>query len=418
MSSTSALPRTAAVFAESTLAETQSDWDGNATEIYVIEPNVESVSQAILESANIKPRQQAWHRKIYGLKSESTFTCSMYLHAKGTNAAEAAAATAAIQHTILKSAVGGLDLGYAEGLAGGTVSAPTLGSDPGVVAGDFGFFYDASAGTVELRRIESISTVTLTLLEDLSFTPDGGGADVMYAAIDIYPNEDAVENKADANHITLGWKVQGRDTEDVYELRGCKPTLGPIAITAGEPVMVELAHKMVDWVSTPSATTWTSTPSGEAPNVPGIGTTCTFRLGDFGGAMATTEVRGTITFTPSVEHNQIMGPNGTEGVHGYSGVFSDATLEVIVEYDADYDDEFDAKTLKHAMIQVGNTPTTAWGLYFPRLEYVAKPVRIDEGGVTSMRLMFRCLEDTASVSGLTGDDIDKRRAPWHLLFCA
>ena len=418
MPSHSALPRTAAVFAESTLAEVQSDWDSNATEIYVIEPNVEGVSQTLLDSANIVPRQTYKHRKIYGLKSDSTFTCSLYLHAKGANAAEAAAATAAIQHTVLKAAVGGLDLGYAEGLAGGTASAPELESDPGIVGGDFGFFYDTSAGTGEFRRVESISTVTLTLLEDLSFTPDAGGADVMHAVVDVYPNEDGIENHADANHVTLGWKVQGRDTEDVYEVRGCKPTMGSIAITAGEPVMLELAHKVADWVSTPSATTWTSTPSGEAPNVPGIGTTCSFRLGDFGGALAETAVRGTITFTPGIEHEQDKGPNGTEAIHGYSGTIGDATVEIVVEYDADYDDEFDAKTLKHAMVQIGNTPTTAWGMYFPRLEYAAKPVRINEGGLVSQRLTFRCLEDTASVSGLTGDNIDKRRAPWHLLFCA
>lgn len=418
MPSHSALPRTAAVFVESALAETQSDWDANATEIYVIEPNVESVGQALLDSANIVPRQTYKHRKIYGLKSDSTFTCSMYMHAKGTNAAEAAAATAAIQHTLLKACVGGMDLGYAEGLAGGTASAPTLASDPGIVAGDWGFFYDTSAGTGAFRRIESISTVTLTLLEDVPFTPDGGGADVMHAVIDIYPNEDAIENHADANHITLGWKVQGRDTEDNYEIKGCKPTMGAIAITAGEPVMVELAHKMVDWVSTPAATTWTSAPSGEAPNVPGVGTTCSVRLGDFGGALAETAIRGTITFTPGIEHEQDKGPNGTEGVHGYSGVIGDATLEIVVEYDADYDDEFDAKTLKHCMIQIGNTPTTAWGIYCPRLEYAEKPVRVDEGGLVSQRLMFRCLEDTASVSGLSADDIDKRRAPWHLLICA
>lgn len=418
MASTSALPRTAAVFAESTLGETQSDWDGNATEIYVIEPNVEGVTQAILDNANIRPRQQAWHRKIHGLKSESEFTCGMYLHAKGTNAAEAAAATGTIQHTVLKAAVGGLDLGYAAGLAGGTASAPDVDADPGYVGGDFVWAKDATTGLVELVRIESIATTTLTLLGDLSFTPDVGGADTLHAAIDVYPNEDAVENKSDVNHVTLGWKVQGRDTEDVYELRGCKPTLGPIAITAGEPVQIELAHKAIEWAQTPTATTWTSAPSGEAPHVPGVGTTCTVKLANFGSALAAVEVRGTLTFTPGIEHERIMGPNGTEGVHGYSGVFSDPTLELVLEYTDDYDDEFVAKQLKHCMIQVGNTSTTAWGLYFPRLEYMAKPVRVDEGGVTSVRVMLKCLEDTASVSGLSGDDIDKRRAPWHLLFCA
>jgi len=418
MPSFSALPRTAAVFVEATLAETQTDWDGNATEIFVIEPNVESVAKTILDNANIVPRQTYKHRKIHGLKSDATYTCSIYQHAKGTNAAEAAAATASIQATLLKAAVGGLDLGFAEGIASGTAAAPVLESDPGIVAGDFGFFYDTSAGVGEFRRIESIAVDTLTLLENLSFTPDAGGADVMHAVLDVYPNEDAIENHADGNHLTLGWKVQGRDTEDVFELRGCKPTMGSVAITAGEPVVIELAHKIVTWAQTPAATAFTTAPSGEAPNVPGVGSTCSVRLGTFGGALAEVAVRGTITFTPGIEHEQDKGPNGVEAIHGYSGTIGDATLELTLEFADDYFDEFEALTLKHCMVQIGNTPTTAWGLYFPRLEYVAEPTRIDEGGMVSVKIMLRALEDTASVSGLTGDNIDKRRAPWHLLIAA
>jgi hypothetical protein len=415
----SSLPRTAAVVVETSMGETQTDWDTNATEIYVIDPDVTGIQQAALDSANIIPRRLAPHRKIYGLKSESAFSCGMYLHAKGANAAEAAAATAAIQHTLIKACIGGLDLGWAQGFAGGTASAPTLEADPGYVGGDFGFAYDTSSGTGEFIRIESIATVTLTMLWNLGFTPDGGGADVLHAVIDCYPNGDALDNHADANHITLGWKVQGSDTEDVYELRGCKPALGEIGIAAGEPVQVSLEHSVIEWAaSTPAATAWSSAPSGEAPNVPGIGTTTTIKVGDFAGALATVKPRGTITFTPGITHKQDKGPGGQEGVNGHVAEIEPATLEMMVEYDSDWDDDWEAKTLSHCLIQVGNTPTTAWGMYFPRLEMIEKPQRVDEGGLVSHRLIWRCLEDTASISGLSGDNIDKRRAPFHLLFAA
>lgn len=414
----SSLPRTAACLAETEFAEAQDDWDGDATELYVIEPNVEAVAQTLVDNANIVPRQTCKHRKIKGLKSDATFSCSIYPTAPGVSAAEAAAATATIESTIMRAAVGGVDLGYCEGLAGGSASAPELEADPGMVAGDFGFFFDTSEGVGEFRRIESVAAAVLTLFEDLSFTPDVGGADVMHAVIDVYPNEDAIENHADANHVTLGWKVQGRDPEDAYELRGCKPTMGAVGIVAGEPTVIEFAHKVVTWAQTPAPTSWTSAPSGEAPHVPGVGATCSVRLGTFGGAMAEVAARGTITFTPGIEHEQDKGPNGTEGVHGYSGTIGDATLELTLEYDADYIDEFVSGALKHCMIQIGDTPTTAWAIYCPRLEYSAEPVRVDEAGMTSIRVTLRCLEDTASVSGLSGDDIDKRRAPWHLLFAA
>lgn len=415
----SAMPRQVAVFEESSLAEVQSDWVSNGTPIWVIDPDVSSIEQAMLDNANIQPRRQAVKDKIPGLKSESTLPLSMYVHAKGASAAEAAAATAAIQHTIWKSAWGGLDLGWAEGVASGDATNPVLESDPGIVGGDWGFFFDTSAGTGEFGRIESISTVTLTMFWDLGFTPDAGGADVMHAVIDLYPNEDALDDHGDANHTTLGWKVQGAFSEDVYECRGCKPSLGSFAITAGEPVQVQVTNKMVTWVQTPSASAFVATPSGEAPNVPGKGSTCSVKLADFGSAPATVVTRGTITFNPAIDHDRDKGANGPEGVHGYYGTgLGEATLEIIVEYDAAYDDEFEAGTKKHLIVQVGNTPTTAWALYFPRLEYIEKPKRVDEGGLVSSRLMFRCQEDTASVSGLTGDNIDKRRAPFHLLIAA
>jgi hypothetical protein len=417
-------PRDAAVRVETTLADTESDWDANATEILIIDPNVEGVDQDNIESKNIKQRLQSVHPMIRGLKSNSTFSHGMYMHAHGSSAAEAAAATATIQHTILKAALAGQDLGYAAGLSGGDVTNPTIDADPGFVAGDFGFYYDTDAGAGEFGLIDSISMTTLTQRWDLGFTPDGGGADVLHAVIDIYPNEDGLVDHDDANHITLGWKVQGMNSEDVYELKGCKPALGEVSITAGEEVVLKFDYGVVDWTSSQSATTFTSTYSGRAANIPGSGSTCSIKIGDFGSGLTEVDVRGTVTFRPNIGHDKVMGPNGLEGVHGYVGTgLGTAQIEIVVEYDNAYDTDWDnhvagTPTLKHLLIQIGDTPTTAWGIYFPRLEYFAKPKRADEGGVTSHRLVFRCMEDTASVSGLTGDDIAKRRAPFHILIAA
>lgn len=416
-----AQPREASVFVESTLAEVQSDWGSNGTPIFVIEPDVSGVDQVNLDNENIQPRRTAVKRYIRGLKSGSTLSTSIYMHAAGASAAEAAAAAATIQTTIMRAAIGGRDLGYAIGLAGGSASAPELDADPGYVAGDWVFAYDTSAGTGRFARIESIAAgppVVATLLEDLAFTPDAGGADVLHAVIDMFVLEAALNDHDNADHITLGWKVQGEGSEDVYELRGCKPTLGDLAITAGEPVALPLAHKAVTWASTPSATTFGAS-SGLAPNVPGTGSSCSIRIATFGSPMAEIDVRGTLTFKPAIDHDQVMGPNGVEGVHGYvaTGV-GEAEVELIVEYDNAYDTDWDAETIKHMIVQIGNTPASAWGLYFPALEYKEKPKRVDEGGVTSHRIVFRCMEDTASVVGLTGTNISKRRSPFHLLIAA
>jgi hypothetical protein len=410
-------PREAAVFVESSLAEDQTNWDSNATEIYILSPNVEGVSQQNIPNENIQPRRHAVHAMVRGLKSTATLTHGMYLHGNKTATAITNQATSEIQDKILKSAWGGVDLGYADGLSGGSATVPDLDADSGTfVAGDWFFFYDDSAGSGEFGRGESLSTLSLTLLWGLEFTP--AAADSACAVVDIYGNEDALNNHDDANHTTLGWLVQGEHAEDVYELKGCKPTVGDISITAGELVALDIAYKSVTHDNAGSAQTFTSTPSGSAPPVPGTGTTCKFKIADFGSTLlgADVDLRGTFTFRPNVDHEQVMGPNGTEGVHGYVATgLGEAQVECVIEYDNTYDTDWGAETKKHMMIQVGDQPGSAWALYFPRLEYMEKPVRVDEGGVTSVRLLFRCMEDTASVSGLTGDDIDKRRAPWHLL---
>lgn len=418
-----ALPRRVAVRVEASLADVESDWDTNGTEIYVIDPDVSGVTQAALVNENIQDSRLNPHEYILGLKSDTTFTCSMYVTAPGVSASEDAQAADTALAKILKASWGGHSLGYAAGIAGGTASAPELDADPpaAIIGGTYGFFYDTSGSTGVFRRVESIATATLTLLENLPFTPDNGGADVMHAVIVLYPNEDALNNHDDANHTTLGWKVQGTDTEDNYVVRGAKPSIGEISITAGEPVKIQATHKCVTYEDTPAATSFTDDPEGEAPNVPGVGTTTTARLGAFGGSMSSVDCYGSITFTPGIDHDKVMGPNGTggEGVHGYVGTgLGESTLEIVVPYDNAYDTAWKNRTKYHFMVQVGDQPTNAWGLYCPRLEMKEKPQRVDEGGITSHRLLFRCLRDTAAITDLEGDEIELRRAPWVVLLAA
>ena len=414
-----AMPREASFRVETALGdtETEADWPGNGTEIYVIEPDITGVERQVLENTNISEARLNPHQSILGLKSEAAYSHGIYLTAKGTSAADTAQATASGLMTILKSAVGGLDLGYRDGLSGGSAAAPEVDADSGTyVAGDWGFFYDDSAGTGEFGRIESKAALALTLFWSLGFTP--GASDVMYAVADVFPNEPALNNHDDADHTTLGWFVQGEHAEDAFELWGCKPALGDITVTAGEPVAPTLSYIVTSYENTPSKVTFNTTPSGVAPTVPGTGTTCTIKMGDLAGALASVDARGSLVFKNGITWAKVQGPNGLEGNHGYVCTGVQALLELTVEYDNAYLTKFHAGTLQHVMIQVGNTPTTAWGIYIPRAEFFVEPKRDAEGDVTSSKLVLRCLKDTASVTGLSGNDIDKRKAPWHLLFTA
>jgi hypothetical protein len=415
-------PREFAFTVETTFAEVQSDWTANGIPVYVIEPDA-PLERAHLDNENIRPRRLFVHDYVHGLRSGSTMSWGHYLTAAGVSAAEATQAVATAESTIYHSALGGRTLGWSIGLAGtGTAAIPEVDADPGFVAGDWGFFYDTSGSTGEFRRIESIAAgppVALTLLEALSFTPDDA-ADVLHAVIAVYPDEPALNDYSDPNHTTLGVLVQGEDIDDVYVGQGCKPAMSIEAITAGEPVKASIEAMVTTYPDAmPAKQTLTGTPSGIAPVVASIGTATTIRLGDFGGALAGVDCRGSVEVELAYAWDPVQGPCGTEGVKGYIGTgLGEAMVTITVAIDDDFDvDEF-AETKKHLMIQVGDQPTNAIAIYWPRLEFAEKPVRVDEGGTTSMTLKFRAQEDTASIAGLTGDDIAQRRAPVIILMAA
>jgi len=112
-----------------------------------------------------------------------------------------------------------------------------------------------------------------------------------------------------------------------------------------------------------------------------------------------------------------MGPNGYEGVHGHVDNLGETGMEVMVPFDDDYATQYRAQTEKHALIQVG-TSVGAWGVYLPQIEYSQEPARSDEGGLSSATLAFRARENQDSPGGLTGDNLEKFRSPFHILIVA
>jgi hypothetical protein len=69
------------------------------------------------------------------------------------------------------------------------------------------------------------------------------------------------------------------------------------------------------------------------------------------------------------------------------------------------------------LIQNGDQPTGATGIYFGNLEYAGRPQRVDEGGETITEITFVAHEDPAGGTGTTSDDA-QLRAPFVLLHTA
>ena len=422
-----AIPRQIAFYVETGFVTGgPADWSANGTYMYCIEPDITGVVQASTANENNQLRARAFHPNIRTLRNgNATFSC--YMHGKPTNAAEAAAATTYHLAELLQAALGGKDLGWSAGVVSSGAEGTDeieIGADPGFEVGDWIYALDTSSGVGEFYRIEAIAAgppITLTLDRDLHFTPDVGGADTIHAVIDCYIHQQSTTQPSHAQHKTLQLLVQGQDDEDVVICKGAKPQVTIEPITAGEPTRLSFDVLVTTFDGADEALKedfGSATPVGEAGIVAGIGQTCSFKMADFGSPLAAVTQIGAITVNPGVSYERIMSAaSGNEGVIGHMDTLEDTTLEVMLEFDADYNSEYRAGTAKHALIQVGNG-TDAWGVYMPKLEYATEPVRGDEGNVTTSNCSFRALENSASPGSLTGDSLWKWRSPMHILMVA
>jgi hypothetical protein len=414
-----ALPRDAAVTVEATFGEDQTDWPTNGAPIKIIEPDFE-LTRNEAENENITPRRHAVLDLVPGLKSDSTLSHAIYMTASGVNAVDQAPAAATTESDILRSALGGRTLGFRADLdGGGSAAAPTVATDPGFVNGDWAFGWDDSASAGRFVRIETIApALTLNLLDPLLDAPTA--SDVLYACITVYSDELAHDHTS-ANYTTLGWLIQGEDTDDVFAMRGCKPAVSIEGITAGERIKYTFDYLVADWPDVmPAKQSLVGAPSGIAPLTVGTGSKATVLIADVGSPLAAVDCRGTIEVELGVTWEKLMGPcSDVQGVKGYISSIEPATLTLRVAFDdVALVAEYLAGTKKHCLLQFGDQPTNATGIYFGNMEYMMRPQRVDEGGETITEIVLRALEDEADTTGLTGDDLAQRRAPFVLLHTA
>jgi hypothetical protein len=413
------IPRTVASIVESTFADTTVDFDSNGVEFFALSPglDVSGLRQAVVPNDNYRQRPDGFHPMVRGLKSGTTVSWKEYLTGSGANAAEAGTSVATQLANHIKCAMGGLHLGHSIGFAGGTVSAPTIDSDPGFEQGDWIYCYDASAGVGQFYRIEGISSTTLTLDRDLHFTPDA--ADSIKGVLDLYWHKDGLTVPGDADNDTLAIIAKGEDAEDCFACYGVGVSMTIDPIVQGEPVTVGFEGMVTTFLhESLTVPNLTGSPTGEAPLVAGTGTSTYFmwatKSGDYADADAF-KVEPKI----GIKRAPVTGPNGTEGIHGYTATgFGENGLMVSVPFEEDYATEFRARTERKAIVQVGNGATGVVGIVFPRLEYKVDPTRGVQTELTSREIEFRALEENDSAGSLTGDSLEKWRSSMHVLIVA
>lgn len=417
------LPRRFAVVTESSFnSGPDTDYDTDATAVWTIGPDVSSIGQQKVANENIRPRPIAYHASVLGLKSGSSFTFGQYITAKGTNAAEQASASTTQLVENMRCWLGGRRLGYCAGIA--SASGTTLNVDTGEGAnfnqGDWVFLKPTSASDGEFYQVQSVSTDALTLDRTITGAAGADATGTAHAVITVYIDQDALTKNTDANYITRAFLIEGQDAEDAWDLRGVKLQGELTGFNAGEQPRVNFTGLVTSFLhETLTQESIADAPEGEPPLVVGRGDDTSFRIGDFGGALSAVPC---FTFEPraGITWEAQTGPCGQEGVHGYmASGFDDVGLSMQVQFDDNYATDFRAGTLKHALMQIGTTPTAAIGVYFPRLEYSEEPKRVDGPAMTvASSLNFRGLENTASAGSLTGDDLEAWRSPIQILIVA
>jgi hypothetical protein len=256
---------------------------------------------------------------------------------------------------------------------------------------------------------------------EIPFTPAAN--DLVHAVSATFVDWDIAENYLDAGNDTLQILLRGRNADDFYHLIGVKPELQLGPITAGEPtVLTTPMHTVYALQGDELAINPALLQSlqGAPGAIVGAGSTTRCWLAPVGDTLATQQFLGTITVNLGIVPEKVMGPNGTEGVHGYrltADSYDGTTVELTVDFDPAWRTAAEAGTEYHLLVQVGNEITRGpWAVYFPRLTFDDDVVLGADGDAQRVsNLKFKALESTTSISGLTATQANRARAKVWLL---
>jgi hypothetical protein len=414
--------RTAFYFEESTFGTAPADWDVSGIPFLCVNPQVEGLAREMLENANYRQRALASYPLVKSLKN-GTIGFGCYARGPGVVAAEDSNAVTFALAQFVKNAWGGIRLGYATGIASGSAAAPVVDAGEGAeyLDGDWFFAYDTSAERGEFALVDSVSTDTITLRFSLTFSPDGGGADAAHAVIVGFPNRLAMVNKDHADHETGSFFFVGEEPDDLFQPVGVKLNITAVeGLTPNEAPMISF-EGMCRTFPNPTTLTRPDTdvdPEGEAPLATAVGTATTVRIGTLAGALA--EIApNSFAFTPGVASQPInaLTDHGRAGYTLAQGTADASMLEIVVPYDPQWFDDFDDDVRKHVLLQIGDQPGEAFGIYFPHMQIAADPRRNVSDDIATITISLRPLEYVEATSE-TGNQLEQYRSKAVLLFSA
>lgn len=410
-----ALPRTFSSIVETTFADTTVDFDVSGTQFYAFEPDLSSVQQEMIENTNNRPTAFTEHKGVLALKSASSFTWAEYITGSGATAAAGAPAVANVLSDHLLASLGGRSLNYRTIAVSAAAAVVTVTTGEGLnfTVGDMVYINDATTGG-EWFRVEAISGDDLTMDRAPSFTV---ASNDLLAGIQNYCDWYVATTPSEAQHKTLALAIKGVDTEDYWEVYGVKPQveIDELQQNTAPTLRFNGLVTKFEW-ETLTAAALAGTNEGEAPLANSTGCSFKFKIAKVGDPLADVDAYK-VQPRFGITYAGVDGPNGCEGRHAFIGSGFDPGIDVTLEFDDDYGTGYRAQRVYHALIQMGNGNDSV-SIYYPYLEISAEPKRSGEDNV-SVDVTFKALRNqVADGASLTGADLRRWYAPFHVTMTA
>lgn len=401
-------------------------WAAGVT-FLAIDPKFREMTRLSIANENYRQRDLATRPMV---RSLATGECSfgMYLHGRSTVVADDARATISSPEfplaRMLSNAWGGVRLGYRSLVASGTTAAPVVEAGDGAQfeAGDWVFAYDESVDATRgyFRKVLSISTDTFTMWPG-HLLPTADANDVLGAVISIYPHAPRMKNQAHASHFTHSLWHQGELAEDVQQAEGVKLNLTGIdGLMSGEDGVVQFTGLSARVTKTGLTAATPADPLGDAPLATATGVDTIVSISAVGATLATVEAQA-VSVSPGILSRPVDCVGGINGRSGYTldwGTVDATSVEIAVDFDADWAIGWAAGTRYQVLIQVGTIAGEAYGIAMLNCELVEDPGGGDADGLVTSVLKFRALEPT-NATAATGDALQKVRAKAEILLsCA
>ena len=372
-------------------------------------PASEGTVKVTLTTDEFDPMQEVQDRgeaREYVLgKRSASFAVTMPLAPTGTAAGSATAAITSSLGKLLKATMGAETLGTGTTFSTGwTAITGDVASGTGIVAGT-AIGWVNTAGLLEVREVESVSTNTIVLKHAFSGSPANGN--VCYASATYTTAADPTES--------LQFLVEGAESDDRWLLLGCQAE-GGISITV-DPSGSALptitfnftATHYLESDETASAITGTlSTASYSAYN-PIVGNAGELRVFTVGAATLVTSSLvhcSALAFNPKVVFVKVTSPSGANG--GTVLRWRGGRLNPPVEgsFTTFYEglpwfQARDAKTDKAVFYLCGRVAGSAFMLSAPTCQIVNPNRGADAAGIAAQTVTFRGRRDT-DVGASTG----------------